>query len=128
MDNVLAQAQARAAARPIYLYDLPPELVALSDKQVKKTIGIVKLTMEEEQECIGAAGGNSAKAGYLLAMKALVEVDAKALNKGEAEDFSVMNNTDPQIRDLITDAYIDVSQNTKANKDLFIKSRRVKVG
>lgn len=128
MDNVLAQHQARQSLRPVFVFDLPPELIAVGDRYVQKSVGLVKLTMEEEQDCFSASGNSSAKAGYLLAMKAFVEVDDRKLNKGEAEDFSVMNLTDPQIRDLITDAYANLTQNTKVNKDLFLKSRRVKVG
>lgn len=127
MDSVLQQHQAQQAARAIYEFDLPEELVALQDKYVKKTIGLRKLTMREEMDALDRSGGSSAKAGYLMTLTALAEVDGRPVDRTNAEEEVIMNNTDPQIRSLIVDGYTNISGVTQKQTDTFIKSRRVKV-
>ena len=114
--------------RPVYEYDLPQEVAAIRDSMVKKSVGMVKITMQEELRAIERAGQNPAKLGYFFAQASLVEVDGRRLDKSVGEDESVLNHTDPIIRALILDAYLDVSTSTSKVKDVFIKSRRVKAG
>lgn len=128
MENVLRQYEEQQARRPIYVFELPEEVIALNDTYVKKTVGLVKLTMREELAALDLAGGSSAKAGYFMVIKALVEVDGRSINKADAEDESILNYTDPVIRSLIVDAQTDISGNTKETSAGFLKSRKVKVG
>ena len=128
MDNVQKQFAEQQAARPIYVFDLPPEAVELNDKYIKQSIGLVKLTMREEMTALEMAGGGAAKAGYYMVMTALVEVDGKPVSKQDAEDERILNNTDPMIRSLIVEAQTELAGSTEKATQAFLKSRRVKVG
>lgn len=128
MENALRQFEEAQSKRPIYVFDLPDEVVALNDAYIKKSIGLVKLTMRDELAALDLAGGSSAKAGYYMVIKALVEVDGRTVNKADAEDEAILNYTDPVIRSLIVDAQTDISGNTKDTSAGFLKSRKVKVG
>lgn len=131
MDSALKAYEEQQASRPIYVFDLPEDAVALSDKYIKKSVGLVKLTMREELEALDQAGGSAnagAKAGYFMVLKALVEVDGRRINKGDGEDEIILNNTDPAIRSLIVEAQADLTGNTKKASADFLKSRKVKVG
>src|ERR1700744_85788 len=101
MQNVLAQHEAREAARPIYEFDLPPDLVSINDTYIKRSVGMVKLTMQEELDAIDAARRDAGKTAYHMVMKALVEGDGRKVNKGEAEEYTIVNYTDPAIRSLL---------------------------
>jgi hypothetical protein len=128
MDTALKAYEEQQAKRPIYVFDLPPEIVELNDSFIKKSVGLVKLTMREELAALDLAGGSAAKAGYYMVMAALVEVDGKLLNKGDGEDEKVLNGTDPAIRSLIVEAQTDLGGAAKKSADTFLKSRKVKVG
>lgn len=128
MEAALLKAQERELTRPVYEYELPDEVKKLGDKYVKSSIGLVKLRMDEEIAAAERAAGNQAKLAYNWARYALVQVDGRLLNKGEAEDEVVLMNTDPQIRELILEAYADISSNAKDVTKKFLGSRKVKVG
>jgi len=125
--NALVTGQ-QTDSRPVFEYDLPAEMVALNDPHVKKSVGMVKLTMQEELACIERAEQNPAKLGYYFAQRSLVEVDGRRLDKSEAEDEKVLNQTDPIIRSLILDGYLDVSTSSKAVTKSFLGSRKIKAG
>lgn len=128
MEAALLKAQERELARPIYEYDLPEEVQKLGDKYVKKSIGLVKLRMDEEIASAERAGGNQAKLAYNWARYALVQIDGRPLDKANAEDEIVLSNCDPLIRELILEAYADISSNPKETTKKFLGSRKVKVG
>jgi hypothetical protein len=128
MEQVQRQHQEQQAKRPIYVFDLPPEIQALDDQYIKKSVGLVKLTMREELNALDLAGGSAAKAGYYMVMAALVEIDGRLLNKGEAEDETILNSTDPAIRSLIVEAQTDLTGTTKESSKSFLASRKVKIG
>jgi hypothetical protein len=128
VEQALTQQAAQQANRPIYVFELPPEQQALDDRYIKKTVGFVKLTMREELQALDLAGGSAAKAGYYMVITAIVEVDGRMLNKGEAEDELILNNTDPAIRSLIVEAQTDLSGTSKETSKAFLGSRKVKIG
>jgi hypothetical protein len=127
MESVLRQHEAAQAARPIYVFDLPPVEAALDDLYIKKSVGLRKLTMHEELEASDMSRKNSSRAGYCMLIKALVEVDGRTLDKANAEDERIVNNTDPSIRSLLIDAYTDLAGASEDSSALFLKSRKVKV-
>lgn len=128
MESVLKQHEDAQRARPIYVFDLPEEAVALNDGFVKTSVGLWKLTMREELRALDLASGSAAKAGYYMVMAALVEVDGRILSKADAEDERVLNGTDPMIRSLIVEAQTELSGSTKDATKKFLGSRRVKLG
>src|SRR5262245_47211917 len=98
--------------RPVYEYELPDELAGCDDF-VKKSVGLSKLKMSEEIAASSNAGGNQTKLAYAWARAALVEVDGRRVDKSEGEDERILENTDPQIRELILSAYADMSTSSK---------------
>jgi len=113
--------------RPVYEYELPEEMVD-QDEFVRRSVGLVKLKMSEEIAASERAGGNQAKLAYNWARFALVEVDGRKLNKAEAEDERVLEHADPVIRELILEAYSDMSTvKSQAVTKKFLGSRKVKV-
>lgn len=117
----------RKRDRVIYEYDLPEEMVG-QDDFVKKSIGLVKLEMSEEIAAAERANGNQARLAYAWARYALWEVDGRRLNKAEAEDETILERTDPQIRELILAAYADVSTTKDGVSKKFLGSRKIKAG
>ena len=113
--------------RPVFEYELPEE-IAGADEYVKKSIGLVKLEMSEEIAASDRSAGNQARLAYSWARYALVEVDGRRLNKGEAEDETVLEHCDPQIRELILAAYADMSTTKDGVQKKFLASRKIKVG
>lgn len=114
--------------RPVFEYELPPELAELNDQYVKKSIGLVKLKMSEEIAASNNTGGNQTKLAYNFLRAALVEVDGRRIDKAEAEDETIIENTDAVIRSLMLDAYTDVSGASPAVTKKFLGSRKIKVG
>lgn len=113
--------------RVVYEYELPEEL-ADKDEYIKKSIGLIKLEMSEEIAASERAGGNQAKLAYAWARYALVEVDGRPLKKAEAEDEAVLEHTDPVIRELILEAYADMSSAKAGVSKKFLASRKIKAG
>lgn len=114
------------APRPVYVFDLPEELAG-QDEHVKQSVGLVKLTLDEEMQALARAAGDSIKMAYYCARASLVEIDGRKLNKGEAEDESVLRHADPVIRQLIVAAYGEISTTSEENSKKFLASKRVKV-
>ncbi len=128
MDNLLRKYEEQQAKRPVYIFDLPEEAQALDDEYIKKSIGLRKLTMQEELQALEMAHNKPAHAAFYMLVTSLVEVDGRAVNKGDGEDERIVNNADPMIRSLLVDAQASLSGPTNVSKDAFLKSRRVKVG
>ena len=124
--EALPNIRTKTQDRPVYEYDLPEEMVD-QDDFIKKSIGLVKLKMREEITASERAGGNQAKVAYNWARFALVEIDGRPLNKAEGEDERVLEHTDPAIRELILQAYSDMSTAKESVAKKFLKTRRVKV-
>lgn len=113
--------------RAVYEYELPEELAG-QDQYVKKSIGLVKLEMSEEIAAAERASGNQARLAYAWARYALVEIDGRRLKKEEAEDETILEHCDPQIRALILEAYADMSTAKDGAQKKFLASRKIKVG
>lgn len=128
MEAALKAHEQLEAKRPIYVFDLPPEAVELGDTYIKKSVGLVKLTMREELAALDRSGGSAAKAGYYMVIAALVEVDGRRVKKEDAEDETILNRTDPMIRTLIIEAQTDLSGSTNDVTKAFLKSRKTKIG
>jgi len=129
----------RKRERAIYEYELPEttynedgsvkELgLAGQDEYIKKSIGMVKLEMSEEVAAAERAAGNQARLAYAWARFSLVEVDGRKLNKAEAEDETVLERTDPAIRELILTAYADMATAGDGVAKKFLGSRKIKAG
>ena len=127
MDQVLKVVEQQQAARPVYEYDLPDEAVALNDPYIKKSVGLVKLSFNEELQSLEIAQSNPARAAFFMITHALVEVDGRRIDKANGEDERICNNTDPVIRSLLVDAQSELSTASKAGSAAFLKSRRLKV-
>jgi hypothetical protein len=117
----------RRRDRPVFEYTLPDEMKG-QDEYVKQSIGLVKLEMSEEIAASERANGNQAKLAYAWARFSLVEVDGRKLNKAEAEDETILEHCDPQIRELILSAYADMSTTEAGVTKKFLGSRKMKVG
>jgi len=117
----------RKRDRVVFEYELPEELAG-QDEYVKKSIGLVKLLMSEEITAAERAAGNQARLAYAWARFSLAEVDGRKLNKGEAEDETILENCDPAIRELILSAYADMSTASDGVSKKFLGSRKIKLG
>lgn len=126
MDAVTDIKKQQQAKRAIYEYTLPEELQALDDTYVKKSIGLVKLEMSEEIAAGENAKGNQARLAYRMARFALWEVDGRRVSKGDGEDESILEHTDPQIREMILIAYTDMNTAEEAVAKKFLASRKIK--
>lgn len=115
-------------ARPIFEFSLKEAGIEDENGIVKETIGLVKLTMDEELDAMSRANGNAIKMAYNSAVASLVEVDGRPLNRAEAENETIFRNTDQVVRQLITQAYAEISTPAEAASKVFLKSRKVKVG
>lgn len=127
MDPLQSAASAQVK-RTVYEFDLPEELTTLDDPWVKKSIGLVKLSMKEEIAAGENSKGNQARLAYRMARFALWEIDGRRLKKEDGEDETILENTDPQIREMILLAYADMSAAPDDVAKKFLKSRKTKVG
>lgn len=125
MEAAILEARQREV-RPVYEYTLP-EGIAGVDELVKKSIGLVKLKMSEENLASDRAGQSATKLAYNLLRISLVEVDGRRISKPDMEDERILENCDPAIRSLMLEAYADMStaENQVAKK--FLGSRKIKV-
>lgn len=114
--------------RAVFTFTLPQELQELDDPYIKKSVGLVKLAMKEEIAAGDNIKGNPTRLAYRMARLALVEVDGRRLNKAEAEDESILEHTDPQIRELVLLAYTDMSSVPEDQGKKFLASRKMKAG
>jgi hypothetical protein len=112
--------------RVVFEFTLPAELKQLDDDYIKTSFGLVKLLMDEEISATGSAGRNPGKVAYNMTRCSLVEVDGRRLNKGDAEDDTVLNRTDPQIRAAILHAYNDISDLEDSVGKKLLASRKMK--
>ncbi len=128
MEAVLKAHQEAQDKRPIYVFELPEEAVELDDRYIKKSVGLVKLKMQEELKALDLAGGSAARAGYFMVLASLVEVDGRPVRRDEGEEEMILNNTDPMIRSLIFEAQSELAGSTKEAAKKFIGSRKVKIG
>ena len=119
---------AKKRERPIYVFTLPPELVALDDEHIKVSFGLVKLDMDEEIRSTGHIKGNQARMAYNFARYALVEVDGRAINKAEGEDEKILREIDPILRSEILEAYSDISTAPEGVSKKLKASRKIKMG
>lgn len=117
----------RPHTRPVYEYELPEELRD-KDEYVKRSIGLCKLMMSEEIAATERAAGNQARLAYTFVRFALAEIDGRKINKGEAEDETILERCDPQIRELMLTAYTDMSTASGTDTKKFLGSRKVKIG
>ncbi len=124
--EALPNIKAKADNRVVEEFELPDELQGM-DEFVKKSIGLVKLKMSEEVAAGERAGSNQLKLAYNWARFALVEVDGRRLKKDEAEDEKILEHTDPTIRDLIVQAYAEISTAGTGVTKKFLKTRKQKI-
>ena len=127
MDSVLRAVEERQASRPVHEFELPKEAIELGDQYIKKSVGLVKLTFQEELEALEIGKASGARAAFFTLVKSFVEVDGRPVDLTTAEGERILNYTDPIIRDLITDAQASLSRATPAGSAAFLKSRKVKV-
>ena len=95
---------AQANARPIYEYKLSAKLAGQCE-HVKESVGLVKLTADEEMRAAERSGTNIGKLASELASACLKEVDGHELDVSKGEDVIVWNRMLPEIRSLVTTAY-----------------------
>ncbi len=125
LSDIEKAAARQSSDRVVFEFDLPPE-IAGTDDYIKKSVGMVKLKLSEETKCGERAGINVTALSYLFAKAALYEVDGRRLNKGEAEDDKVFDNCDPTIRQLILEAYADISTPSGGASKKFLASKKMK--
>lgn len=123
LPNIRTKAQ---DTRVVEEFELPEELQNV-DEHVKKSIGLVKLKMSEEVAAGERAGSNQLKLAYNWARYALVEVDGRRIKKEDGEDETILEHTDPTIRDLIVQAYAEISTSGAGVTKKFLKTRRQKL-
>lgn len=128
MERVLQAVQEQQQQRPVNRFTLGPKMRALGDPYIKQSVGLVKLTFQQEVEAAEIAkGGSQMRAGFYVLVQSLVEVDGRRINKGDGEDERILNNTDPAIRDLIASAHRSLTNASVEEEQLFIESREVVV-
>lgn len=114
------------AAPIVEEFELPDE-IANKDSYIKKSIGLVKLKMSQEMRCAELAGQAGAKMGFLMARMALVEVDGRVVDRSIGEEETIMEHTDPMIRELVIAAYAEIATVEVVSAKKFLKSRKTKV-
>ena len=111
--------------REVYEYPLPDEIKG-TDPLVKTSFGLVKLKMSQEVQASESARGNQARLAYAWLRASLVEVDGRRIRKEDGEDESILENVDPVIRELMLDAYTDMSSSKGVDTKKFLGSRKIK--
>ena len=126
MAESIESAAARSKrSRVVYVYDLP-EGIRGQDDYIKESVGLQKLELGEEVRAGERAGTNITALSFAFAKASLVEIDGRPLNKADGEDDVVFDRCDPAIRQLILEAYADMSTPPAGASKKFLASRRMK--
>jgi hypothetical protein len=124
--EALPNIKSKVQDRIVNEFELPEEMKGM-DEFVKQSIGLVKLKMSEEVAAAERATGNQIKLAYNWARYALVEVDGRKLKKEDGEDEKILEHCDPTIRELIVQAYAEISTAKAGDAKKFLKSRKEKI-
>lgn len=116
----------KADNRPVHTFKLPEDLVGI-DEYIKESIGLVKLRMSEEIKASEIAASNQTRLAYAMMRMALVEVDGRKVNRAEGEDETILENTDPAIRELLILAFTAIASSKGDQAKKFLASRETKV-
>lgn len=112
--------------RPVYVFIVPDHLKC--ENIVQQSVGLVKLSPEEELKASKRAGENAYALAFELAKASLYKVDGRRINIAEAEDELVWKKIDPELRQLILTAYNKLhSPEEKVAKD-FLDGMKMTVG
>ena len=112
------------AERPIYTFDVPEYMQR--DVGVK-TISLVELTANEELMAAKRARNDQAATMYELVKASVVAVDGKPLTLSDGTVDTWMDQANPKLRTLVTQAYNSLHTIQEADAMVFLKSRRVSV-
>lgn len=121
-----AVAKKRPDGRVVYEYTLPEELVGLGDEYIRSSFGLCKLRMSQEIKASDAAGKSQTRLAYNWAMAALTEVDGRRVQREEGEEETIMENTDPAIREALLAAYTDMASASGDAVKKLLGSRKIK--
>lgn len=117
-------ARTQAPTRNVYRFTIPDKVRALSVCGTK-SIGLVKLTAEEEVQATERAGGNQARTGYQLAKASLCEVDGAAVSLADNSVDRALERMDPLVRQLTVTAYMNLHQPKEDVVEGFLETMEV---
>ena len=116
------QAQSVKKVRPVYEYDVPARFA-----NGITSIGVIKLTSQEELMAAKRAHNDSHKLAYELALQSLAEINGQRVSLADGTADTAFKDMDPQVRQLVLQAYADQHVPEEADVRDFRASRRVKV-
>lgn len=118
--------------REVFEYDIPEEMHALGVSTTKtfgrvNTVGLYLLTPLEEKNSATRAKGDPMSLAFELALGSLAELNGKRLQMHDGSKDTAWFELHPQIRNLITQAYSEMSVASDKATTAFLKSRKIKV-
>lgn len=114
-----------SAKRMVYEFPIPSDL---ANDHVKETIGVVKLTSEEQEQCSQRAQDNPFRMAHEWSKCCLREVDGRPINRAEGEDETIWKAMDPQLRELVANAYNKLHMPKPDTVKDFLAGMRIKAG
>jgi len=121
MDAISERVQEAKKLRAIYEYDIPEPLA-----NGIVSIGIVKLTSAEELMAAKRSHNDSHRLAYELALQSLAEVNGQKVSIADGSADVAFRDMDPQVRQLVLQAYADQHIPETGSINAFRSSRRVK--
>ncbi len=116
------------AKRPIYTYDVPPDLARESGIT---TLGLTEVTSGEEMNATRRADGDQVRLAFELAKESVRRCDDERLSTADNTSDAFWARQTPgmsRIRQLILAAYGQIHNPTSGEAESFLGSRRVSVG
>lgn len=119
-------------SREVYEYDIPEEMQVAGVATTKsfgvvKSVGLHLLTPLEEKNSATRAKGDPMALAFELALSSFAEINGESLKMHDGSKDQAWSEVHPQIRNLLVQAYSEMSvASNKATTD-FLKSRRIKV-
>jgi hypothetical protein len=120
---MLAEAVEKSSSRPVFVYDMPEGVI-----DTIKSVGLVELTAEEELTATKRSRGDHMRLAYELAKQCLVEVNGAPVSLGDGSADKVWGSMGPKARNLVLTAYAEMHAPAEDMAQLFLKSRKVRVG
>jgi len=110
------------AKRPVNVFTFPKDA-----GWRYKTAGLVELSSAEELQAVKRSGGQAGALAYELAKAALAEMDGLPVSLGDGSTDLAWEKLGQQGRNLILQAYSEISAPADGVAEAFLASRQVKV-
>lgn len=113
------------ATRVVYEFPIPKKL---ANEHVTESVGLIKLTAEEEQKATKLSRGDSGRLAFELVKQAFHSVDGKPLDRNNAEEETAFNKMEPKLRQLLMAAYAHLHSPEDDETENFLAAMTEKVG